>query len=186
MNTRNFTIKREYEICCKLFFPEEGNIRHIIIGVHGFAGDKNSSMLKKLAEDVCRKGAALLCFDFPAHGESPVGEEMLTVENCKSDLCSVVEYVIRNYPDAEKTIFATSFGGFVTLLCAEQLANFHLVLRAPAVTMPKVLLDNVLQISAEDFEQRECVTPSTVSEIGCAKSYIGYTHHLSPVLWCSA
>ncbi len=114
-------------------------------------------MLKKLADSYVECNVALICFDFPAHGESPVGEEMLTVENCKKDLLAVAEYVSEKYPDADKSIFATSFGGYITLLCAELLKDFAFVLRAPAVTMPVVLLENVLKISAEAFKEQGCV-----------------------------
>lgn len=157
MKLQCFSIKREYEISCKLFTPDTQTVNNVIIGVHGFAGDKDSSMLKKLAMDICQKNAALICFDFPAHGDSCVGEEMLTIENCKNDLLAVIDYVVCKYPDTKKSIFATSFGGFITLLSADKLTNFTLVLRAPAVTMQKLLLDNVLKISAEDFKRENVV-----------------------------
>lgn len=34
--------------------------------------------------------------------------------------------------------------------------------------------------------QREWVIPSRASEMQCVKSYMGYTHHAVPVLWCVA
>lgn len=155
MKTSYFSIQRQYEIRCKLFAPENETISNVIVGVHGFAGDKESSMLDKLAEKACACRTALLCFDFPAHGDSPVEEEQLTVENCKKDLCAVVDFAAEAYPEARRSIFATSFGGYISLLCAHKLGQIPLVLRAPAVTMPKVLLENVLQITAEEFRQRK-------------------------------
>lgn len=153
MQINRFSITRKYEIKCKAFLPENEEPKHVIIGVHGFAGDKDSSMLKRLANTVCKSGGALICFDFPSHGESPVGENMLTIENCKRDLLAVVEYTEGKYPKAQKSIFATSFGGYIALKCASHLCDFSLVLRAPAVTMPKILLDTVLKISAENFRK---------------------------------
>ncbi len=152
MKTEYFSIKNQYEISCKIFLPDDGRIDNVIIGVHGFAGDKESSMLETLAATFCLHNSAVLSFDFPAHGSSHVGEEMLTINNCKNDLCTVLEYVSNEYPNASKSIFATSFGGYITLLCADKLANIPLVLRAPAITMPKVLLENVLKINANDFK----------------------------------
>ena len=38
--------------------------------------------------------------------------------------------------------------------------------------------------SSNSSVQMECVIPSMASSIGWAKSYIGYMHHLSLVLWC--
>lgn len=158
MKILDFSIERQYEIKCRLFTPDDGKVTRIILGVHGFAGDKDSSMLNKLALAGTERGAALICFDFPAHGASPVNEDCLTVENCKDDLQTVAAYISAQYPDAEKSIFATSFGGYITLLSAGHLADFSLVLRAPAVTMPKILLENVLKISAEDFRTAGVVT----------------------------
>ena len=39
----------EYDISSQLYFPNLDCIKGIILGVHGFVGDKESSTLKKLA-----------------------------------------------------------------------------------------------------------------------------------------
>lgn len=153
MNINTFSVKRLYEIKCKLFKPEMSTINRVIIGVHGFAGDKESSMLEKLAAELCPCGVALLCFDFPAHGSSPVAEDMLTVENCKQDLCRVYEYAREEFPTADIGFFATSFGGYITLQCAHAFPGCDLILRAPAVTMPVLLLDNVLCTTLDRFRE---------------------------------
>lgn len=157
MKIRQFLIQREYEIACKLFLPETAQVRHVILGVHGFAGDKESSMLELLAHECGQHGAALICFDFPAHGASPVDEAMLTIENCKKDLLTVAAYVTQQYPHADKSLFATSFGGYISLLCYENLPDFRFVLRAPAITMPQLLLENVLKLDAETFRRQGAV-----------------------------
>jgi len=153
MRIEYFSVKREYEIKCKIFLPENQDAKNVIVGVHGFAGDKESSVLKQLAFACSGSGTALICFDFPAHGDSPVTEELLTIENCKRDLCAVVDYTLYNYADANISIFATSFGGYIALQCAEIYTDLPMVLRAPAVTMPRLLLENVLKISEADFEK---------------------------------
>ena len=153
MNVQVISVFRAYEIKCKLFTPDTPCVDHLMIGVHGFAGDKESSMLEKLASQCTSEGGALLCFDFPAHGHSPVEEDMLTVYNCKQDLLAVFHHGDRLYPNAKKSVFATSFGGYITLLCARELPDCPLILRAPAVTMPKLLLKNVLRTTEEHFRQ---------------------------------
>lgn len=152
MRIEKFSIQREYKIICKTFMPEKANVKSVVLGVHGFAGDKESSMLNKLAEEVVASGSALICFDFPAHGESPANESELTIENCKKDLLAVVEYINKKYPNAQKSIFATSFGGYISLLCYDILAEYNYILRAPAITMPELLLSTVLRISANEFK----------------------------------
>ena len=157
MITKSFSVTREYEIKCKAFLPDNEEIDNVIIGVHGFAGDKDSSMLKKLGIALTGSGSALICFDFPSHGESPVGENELTIDNCRKDLLAIAEFARSRYPRAKQAVFATSFGGYIALLCAPDLSSIPLVLRAPAVTMPEILLDTVLKIKREDFESRQVV-----------------------------
>lgn len=98
MHIRYFSIQRAYEIKCKIFLPEDQNVKSLIVGVHGFAGDKESSMLEQLAQECSINETALICFDFPAHGESPVQEDMLTIENCKNDLLDVLSHAKSLYP----------------------------------------------------------------------------------------
>ena len=148
----------EYDISCKVYLPDAGRIRRVILGVHGFAGEKESSALRKLAETAAPLQTALVSFDFPAHGESPVREEYFTVENCRNDLLFMAEYVRKEFPQAQKLLFATSFGGYIALLCAEELEDFRFVLRAPAVTMGEhILLPNILQMTEEEFREKGSV-----------------------------
>lgn len=142
----------DYEIDCKLFLPAGGDVQGIAIGVHGFGGDKESSAISGLAEALCAQGKALICFDFPCHGASTVGEECFTVENCMRDLEYVAEHCRQEYPNVPKYIFATSFGGYITLLCADKLADFKICLRAPAVTMPQHILLDILGVTADEFK----------------------------------
>ena len=123
-----FSIERKYPIKCKAFLPSSGNIRTVILGVHGFAGDKESSMLSELAKHVDQKDGALICFDFPAHGDSDRQENDLTVENCINDLLAVAEWIEDTFPIAEKFIFATSFGGYISLLSLSRLQNYKVIL----------------------------------------------------------
>lgn len=148
-----FDIFHTYGIKCKLFLPGNGVIKRIILGVHGFAGDKESSMLSRLAESATSEETALISFDFPTHGESTQTEDSLTIANCVRDLLCVAEWVREQYPDAGRYIFATSFGGYISLLCADELQDFSFVLRAPAINMPQCLLNSVLKVTREEFER---------------------------------
>ena len=136
MTVSNFSLFRDYEIKCKLFAPEDGEIKQIIVGVHGFAGDKDSSMLRKLGKKLSEMGGALICFDFPCHGESPAGEDLLTVQNCIEDLSFVADHVRKNYPHAKKNIFATSFGGYISLLASESFMILILSFVLPQLLCP--------------------------------------------------
>ncbi len=68
-----------YPIACKLCVPD-GEVRGAILSAHGFASSKDSATQKAVVRAGTRHGLSVLCFDFPAHGESEVGEDRLTVE----------------------------------------------------------------------------------------------------------
>lgn len=89
----------------------------------------------------------MLCFDFPAHGASPAPDDMLTVDNCIRDLLAVFDYAKGYFPGVPRSVFATSFGGYITLLSLNQIQPVpaQLVLRAPAVCMGKVFRERILQ-----------------------------------------
>ena len=143
-----------YPISCKIFLPEGEEVKGTILGVHGFAGDKESTALSMLAETANRQGIALICFDFPAHGASLATERELTVENCMRDVLHMADYMRSEFPTVDRRIFATSFGGYIVLLCADQLSDFSIVLRAPAVTMPEHILTDILETAPDDFKRR--------------------------------
>ncbi len=151
MKAQYFSVERDYPIACKRFEPTNGEIRRVILGVHGFGGSKESGALTKLASAMTGEQTALIAFDLPAHGQSAVDETRLTVADAVADLRAMIGVVQTQYPDADKTLFATSFGGFLALLCADCLQEWRVVLRAPAVTMPRILLSNVLRLTDEQF-----------------------------------
>ena len=47
-------------------------MKEIIIACHGFAGDKESSAIEALADEMNRNNVGVICFDFPGHGKSEV------------------------------------------------------------------------------------------------------------------
>lgn len=151
MNIEHFQLQTpERVIFCRAFLPE-GAPERVILGVHGFAGDKDSSVLKKLAQALCAEQGALICFDFPAHGESQAPDSQLRVENCRADFLTVAEFIRNTYPAKQYGIFATSFGGYIALLCAEQIPDFRMVLRAPAVTMAESFIEKIIPCTRAEF-----------------------------------
>ena len=158
-------------------------LKGIILGIHGFSGSKESTGLHVLAKKVVPEGYGIVCFDLPAHWKSPAAPEMLTVENAMRDILFMAEECRREFPDLPKYIFATSFGasaaggdqgdkslttaggdqGGKSLMTAGgqkdlnpaggELADYHIILRAPAVTMPEVFL-NLLNMTAEEFRAK--------------------------------
>ncbi len=140
-----------YIIKCKEFIPSE-DISSVIIGVHGFGGDKESSMLSRLARGI-GEHRTLICFDFPAHGDSPADGGALSVENCLFDLKEVFCHARQKYPNATVNVFATSFGGYITLIAIQRgyIQPESIILRAPALNMNEIFKEKLIADSFELF-----------------------------------
>ena len=151
MRKAYYTVEGEkYSIPCLCFEPEGVKAEKAVIALHGFGGDKESSAVFKLAEAATLKNYAVICFDFPCHGASPVNEEYFTVDNCISDAERIYAFAEEKYfSDIESKgkihFFATSFGAFVlaNMLKDDIFAGNKAVFRAPAVMMHETF-ENVL------------------------------------------
>lgn len=133
------------QIPCKLFEPDYGEIRRIVLGVHGIGGSSADEIQEGIAEEMGMFYAATLRFDFPAHGESPLSDEYLTVANCVDCLLTAARYLREQYPEVEDLcIFATGFGAYITLLALQDLQEMpgrvKLVVQTPSVRMHETLL----------------------------------------------
>ncbi len=64
MNIQN---KKIENICCKYFYPTN-KIEQVVIAVHGFAGDKDSSVIEAIAKEL-NQNTLVVAFDLPCHGE---------------------------------------------------------------------------------------------------------------------
>lgn len=145
----------ELQVPCKIYEPGFGEIRRVVIGVHGFGGDKESSVLAAIGEEMGLYQTATVTFDFPGHGESPMPARTLNLTNCRKSLMAAVDTARERFPNAEEfCIFATSYGAYVTLLAmdelTEMLGHIKLALRAPAVRMAETFL-TIARLSEEEF-----------------------------------
>lgn len=127
-----------YDIPCRSYLHGEPGA---LIVCHGFGSSKESPMVLALNEEMPKHGMGVFSFDFPAHGESPAGQEGLRVPNCLEDLAAVEAEVQRRAPGAEIAYFGSSFGAYLTLL---YLASYphkgrRAFLRSSAVTMPRLV-----------------------------------------------
>ena len=132
-------------IPCRLLAPEEGEPRRLVLGVHGFGGCTGDAIQRSIAEEMEMFYAAVLRFDFPAHGESPLDSESLTLDNCRNSLLTAARWLRQQYPGVEDLcIFATGFGAYITLLVLEELVampgRVKLVVQTPAVLMHETML----------------------------------------------
>lgn len=152
--------KNGYDICYQESIPDPDSI---IIALHGFAGDKESSCISMLEKTAKTMGIGLVKFDWPAHGESKTNGFNLTIDNCLSDLDTVIKYVQQRFPTSKLLAFATSFGGYLTLLYNYKHPEVfdHILLRSPAIRMGKVMSENILK---EETKQEELKKNGFVNE----------------------
>ena len=152
MTEKKYTLPGIYDIPIKRYEPE-GDVSGTVVAVHGFGGDKESTAVRALAERMTERGYAVIAFDLPGHGESRA-DEYFCAANCRLDLENVYDHACELYPGAERrAVFATSFGGYITLLSLDALpGNVRIVLRSPAVDM-RDTFERMLPVPLEKFKR---------------------------------
>ena len=150
------------KIPCRLSEPNHGEIRRVVLGVHGLTGSSEDEIQVGIAEEMSMFHSAVLRFDFPAHGVSPVTDQDLNLKSCIASLLAVARYAREQYPQVEDLcIFATGFGAYVTLIALEELLELpgrvKLVVQTPSVRMHDTLLA-MLNLSPQSFYLVERMT----------------------------
>lgn len=107
----------DYEISCRY---QEASKNKVLLICHGFGSSQYSPTVEALHAKLPKHGITTVSFDFPAHGDSPVGGEFLTVERCMDDLVAVEAWACQTWPGREILHFGSSFGAYITLLYLAQ------------------------------------------------------------------
>ncbi len=139
----NIVNKRIEKIYCKYFYPNN-EIENIIIAIHGFAGDKDSSVIEALAKEF-DKTTLVISFDLPCHGKDETTN--LDLSKCLCYLSKIIEHIEKDYGKLPISVFATSFGAYLFLNYLKNTKNNfnNIILRAPAIFMDKVLENSILR-----------------------------------------
>ncbi|MBQ5951270.1 MAG: alpha/beta hydrolase [Lachnospiraceae bacterium] len=154
MNAKYFSINEDkLSIRCKLYENKGEALRRLILFGHGFGGHKDNRACEHFAERVLQKnrGAAVLVFDWPCHGED--ARKVLRLEDCDLYLGHVLNYIQTTLRPERLDGYGTSFGGFLFLKYISEHGNpfEKLALRCPAVTMAESLTETIL--TAEETEK---------------------------------
>ena len=123
----------------RLYLPDT-QPKEIVIGIHGFFGDKESSVLIELGKSLLKNNIALLTFDLPCHGHNDTSHT-LKLSDCLDAITNIFDWVHKKYPSIPLSVFAKSFGGYLTLLYLSKNDKSlnKIILRAPAINMSHVL-----------------------------------------------
>ena len=144
---------------CILREPDTGRPRRVVLGVHGIGGSKADNIQVSIAEEMDLFGAAVLRFDFPAHGENE--EEILSLQGAVDTLLDAADFLADRYPDMKDLcIFATGFGAYVTLTALQDLIELpcrvRLVIQTPSLRMDQTVL-GITGVSPATLEAMEMV-----------------------------
>lgn len=136
-------------------YEPENEIKELMLAIHGFAGDKESSVIVAVAEMLTKHKIATISYDLPNHGGN-VKSTPLSLEECIQSVCDMLTYAKKEYKGLPISIFATSFGGFLILQHLKRYSeNFkNVILRSPAIDMANILVKNILpehKLTIKDF-----------------------------------
>ncbi len=152
MKILRYTVSGEkYDIPCIAYEPDRDACGAVVC-LHGFGGDKESSAVKRLGMVMAELGRSVVCFDFPAHGESQAEDSELTVENCINNAVTVSANAESKYGSI--SFFATSFGAFVLINILERsyFKGSKAVLRSPAVRMEGTFLSPICNLTIAELK----------------------------------
>lgn len=115
--------------------------KKVILMAHGFGSEKRGTTPLFMTKGLKAAGFGVYGFDFPAHGDSELEGDRLTVENCVAS-CAAAEARVRELaPEAEIGYFGSSYGAYIFLvyLAAGAHQGRKAFLRSAAVDMPQLI-----------------------------------------------
>lgn len=141
MKTKAFSIHDASNNIRCLLYSGDAAVERVVIYCHGFAGNKDTRTAARFAEYMLPKykNMAVLCFDWPCHGEDV--RKKLLLSDCSAYLAAVIRYARETLHAEEIYSYASSFGGYLVLkYVAENGDPFRMIaLRSPAVNMYEVM-----------------------------------------------
>ena len=110
----------------------------VCVSAHGFGSSKDSPTAQLLAGELPRHGIGTLALDLPAHGDSPVDGDALSIRHCLDDLARAEARALELAPGARVVYFSSSFGAYLNLiyLSTRPHRGTRSFLRSAAVEMP--------------------------------------------------
>lgn len=164
MNNKYFEINElGHNVRCKLYYDDIHSIKKVVVYGHGFGGHKDNKAAENFAERLISKykGFALIAFNLPAHGDDV--KKKITLSDCVLYFDLVTKYAKETLNADELYSYATSFGGYLTLLYILEKGNpfSKVALRCPAVNMYDVLMNSIVR-----HEEAEKLAKGKDAEIG--------------------
>lgn len=144
-----------------------GEIYDMAILMHGFTANKNTALLRQIADNLRDENVASVRFDFNGHGESDGKFEDMTVPNEIEDGKAILDYV-RTDPHVRNIfLIGHSQGGVVASMLAGLYPDLikKLVLMAPAAS----LKDDALKGNTQGARYNPNRVPDLIPLVGNKK-----------------
>ena len=151
---KHFDINAEgYSVRCRLIAHSDARTyQRVVICTHGFGSSKDVGNITRFAEKESAKYKtdAVLCFDWPCHGQD--ARKKLVISECLTYLRLVVNYAQQELAAEELLIYSVSFGGYLTLRYLHDVGNpfARIALRCPGLRMYELMKRNV---STDDLKK---------------------------------
>lgn len=113
----------------------------LFIAIHGNMSSKDDKVIEILAEEAVDKGYQVLSFDLPEHGDRKGEDYLCKVQNCVSDLNSIIEY--GQSISGNISLFACSMGSYFSLLAYRDLPLEQCLFLSPILNMERII-DNMM------------------------------------------
>ena len=124
-----FQNSKAQELVGDLFLPKEN--APIVIFVHGYPSDKNSSKAKALSKTLLSKGIGLFVIDLSGRGESEGKFEEITITEAIDEVKRGIQF-IKDLGYQRIGLVGSSFGGLASIVAASKTDDlFVLVLKSP-------------------------------------------------------
>jgi hypothetical protein len=136
---------------CGLLSNSTGDIsRPIIILVHGFSSNKNTSNFVKLKDILDKDNIATFRFDVFGHGESEGKFEDITISEAVDDILRTIKF-LQSKGYKRIGLLGSSFGGISSIMAASKTNDlFMLALKSPVSDYLEVEMN---RFSKKDLEE---------------------------------
>lgn len=141
-----------------------GEIYDMAILMHGFTANRNTDLLKQIADSLRDENVASVRFDFNGHGESDGKFEDMTVVNEIEDAKAILDYVRTDPHVRDIFLIGHSQGGVVASMLAGLYPDLikKVILLAPAAQ----LKDDALKGNTQGAVYNPDHIPTTVPLVG--------------------
>ena len=134
-------------------FQQKKDVQHVLIAIHGFAGDSDSSVIYEIAKKITND-CKIVTFDLPNHGKNE-DKDILDLNKCLMSIKMIDEYVKEKFKGKKISYFATSFGAYLLLSFLNDIKYkyYKIILRAPAIYMDEILKNVIIPEHGYDFDE---------------------------------